>query len=425
MSLAAGAQKPQDTVLQQVDLVTCVQYALKHYPLLQQALLDEKITEHQIKSRLADWYPQLNLNGGYQYNFQLPTGYFNNSYVPSGTRNTSLLGLGLSQNIFNRDVLLASRTAKDVRAESRQITAADKIDVAVAASKAFYDVILTRKQIDVLNEDIVRLERSFKDAYNQYQGGLVDKTDYKRATIALNNSKAEKKRDEELLKARYILLKQQMGYTGTNEIALVYDSVQMESGIYMDTAVTVNFDNRIEYHTLLTQKRLQQANLQYNKWSYYPNLSANGAYNLNFLNNSFSGLYDRSFPNSYASLTLSFPIFQGTKRIQNIRIAELQVQRVDWDIVSLKNEISSQFAQALAVYKGNLNDYYVLKDNLDLAREVFNTIELQYRSGIKTYLDLITAQTDLRTAQSNYSNALYQVLTSKLDVQKALGTIQY
>ena len=85
----------------------------------------------------------------------------------------------------------------------------------------------------------------------------------------------------------------------------------------------------------------------------------------------------------------------------------------------------SQYAQALANYKGVLNDYYVLKDNLQLAQEVFNTIDLQYRSGIKAYLDLITAQTDLRTAESNYSNALYQVLSSKLDVEKAMGTVQY
>ena len=424
-SIVGMAQSATDTLLQNVDLQTVVQYALKNYPLVQQALLDEKITDRQIKSRLADWYPQLNLNGTYQYNFQIPKTYFNNTYVTSGTSHVSLLGLGASQTLFNRDVLLASRTAKDVRLQSKEATVSDKIDVAVDVSKAFYDVILTQKQIDVLNDDIERLERSLKDAYNQYRGGLVDKTDYKRATISLNNSKAEKKSDEELLKAKYAILKQEMGYSGTNDITLDYDSAKMEAGIYADTLAAVDYNNRIEYQSLMTQKRLQIANLQYNKWSYYPTLSANGAYNLNYLNNSFPHLFDQSYPNSYAGLTLSFPIFQGTKRIQNIRIAELQVQRADLDIVNIKNAIHSQYAQALATYKGYLNDYFILKENLELARDVFNTIELQYRSGIKAYLDLITAQTDLRTAQTNYSNALYQVLTSKLDVQKSLGTVQY
>ena len=414
-----------DTLLTDASLQDCIQYAEKHYPQVQQALIDEKITDREIKSKLADWYPQLNLDAAYQYNFQLQKIYFNGTYVTSGTTNSSFAGLGATQNIFNRDVLLASRTAKDVRIQGRQTTTTDKIDVAVNVGKAFYDVLLTQRQIEVLTDDITRLERNLKDSYNQYEGGLVDKTDYKRATISLNNSKAEKRADEELLKAKYAYLKQQMGYTAGNDIHLAYDSVRMEAETYIDTITGVNYENRIEYQSILTQKRLQQANLQYNKWSYYPVVQANGAYNLNFLNNGFSQLYNNSFPNSYAGITLAFPIFQGGKRIQNIRIAELQVQRVDWDIVNLRNTIGSQYAQAMAVYKGNLNNYHVLKENLELARDVFNTIELQYRSGIKAYLDLITAETDLRNAQSNYGNALYEVLSSKLDVQKALGTVQY
>jgi outer membrane protein len=49
---------------------------------------------------------------------------------------------------------------------------------------------------------------------------------------------------------------------------------------------------------------------------------------------------------------------------------------------------------------------------------------LQYRSGVRAYLDVIIAQNDLRTTQLTYFNALYQVLVSKLDVQRALGTVQ-
>jgi outer membrane protein TolC len=175
----------------------------------------------------------------------------------------------------------------------------------------------------------------------------------------------------------------------------------------------------------MTQKRLQQADVKYNKWAYIPTVTAGAGYSLNYFNSRFGNLYNNNYPESYAGLNVSFPIFQGTKRTQNIRIAELQLTRLDWDIVNLQTTISTQYTQALANYKANLNNYYVERDNLGLAREVFATIQLQYNSGIKAYLDLITSDTDLRTAQSNYSNALYQVLSSKLDVEKALGTIQF
>lgn len=424
-SLAVKAQKMPDTVLQQATLPQIVEYALKHYPLIQQAQLDEQITDRQIRSKLADWLPQLNLNANYQNNFQLASFVVNGNVNRSGVYNSSVVGLSLSQNIFNRDVLLASRTKGDALKLSRQYTATDKINLVVNVSKAFYDVLLTQKSIQVLDHDIDRLERNLKDTYNQYQGGLVDKTDYKRATISLNNSKAERKANQEALKARYKTLEELMGHTSRDSIHLIYDSVQMASEIIIDTLQTLDYNKRIEYQSLLTQKKLQQYNLQYEKWSYFPTLTAVGAYNMNYLNNRFSKLYSNNFPNSYAGLQLSFPIFQGTRRTQNIKIAELQVQRIDWDIVNLQNSLSTEYASALATYKANLANYFAQKENLDLATDVYNTIDLQYRSGIKAYLELITAQTDVRNAETNFSNALYQVLSSKLDVQRALGTITY
>ena len=46
-------------------------------------------------------------------------------------------------------MLLASRTATDVRKQIRQITDSNRIGIAAGVGKAFYDVLLTQKQIDV------------------------------------------------------------------------------------------------------------------------------------------------------------------------------------------------------------------------------------------------------------------------------------
>jgi outer membrane protein len=419
------AQKASDTLPPVATVDACVQFALQHYPLVQQAMLDEQITDRQIKSRLAEWYPQIGLNASYQNNFQLPAIAFAGAYDYSGTYNNSSVGLGLTQTLFNRDVLLASRTKRDVLTQSHQMTVSDKIDVTVNVSKAFYDVLLTEQDIKVLDDDIVRLDRNLKDTYNQYQGGLVDKTDYKRATISLNNSKAQRKTDLETLKAKYAVLTQLMGYTGRDSLHLAYDSATMEQEVTMDTTAAPDYNQRIEFQQLMTEKRLQQAEVKYQKWAYIPMVSAGAGYSLNYLNPELGKLYSNNFPTSYAGLTVSVPIFQGTQRTQNIRIAELQLTRIDWDVVNLQTQINTQYAEALATYKSNLNNYYVQRDNLSLAREVFNTIELQYRNGVKAYLDLITSETDLRTAQVNYSDALYLVLSSKLDVEKALGSIKF
>ena len=216
-----------------------------------------------------------------------------------------------------------------------------------------------------------------------------------------------------------------MNYPETGQLNIVYDSTQLENEIVFDTLQVLDYSKRIEYQALQTQLKLQQANVKYNKWSYLPSLSANGAYNSNFLNNSFSKLYNQAYPNSYAGLTLAFPIFQGGKRKYDIKQAESQLKRTDLELVNIKNSMSSEYYNALANYKANLANYFALKENVLLAQEVYDVIRLQYRSGVKTYLEVITSETDLRTAKINYFNSLYLVLSSKIDVQKSLGDIRY
>ncbi|TDE10497.1 TolC family protein [Dyadobacter psychrotolerans] len=402
-----------------------IQYAIKNQPLIQQSVIDERITENTIKSKLADWYPQINFGYNLQHNFIVQTSIIAGNPVKLGVANTSGAQFTVSQAIFNRDVLLAKRSRNDVRLQASQNTSANKTDLAVNVSKAFYDVLATTQQIDVSTEDILRLERSLKDAQNQYKSGITDKIDFKRATISLNNTKAAKKSNEEILKGKVEYLKALMGYPANQELKISYDSLQMERDIQLDTLQSPQITSRIEYQLLSTQKRLLEANLLYNKWSFLPTVSANGAYNFNYLNNSLGELYGNNFPNSFAALTLSLPLYQGGKRKANINSAEWQVKRADLDIKNLQMNVNSEYVNALGYYKGSLANLIAQKENVDLAREVYDVIQLQYKSGIKTYLEVITSETDLRLARINYYNALYQVLANKIDVQRALGQLNY
>src|SRR6267142_6852959 len=242
--LASLAQQEGDT-LKQATLENVVQYALKNYPLIQQSQLDEEITGFAIRSKLADWYPQINFAVNYQRNVQLQTLVTGLGTFKSGTVNTSSPQVYATQNIFNRDVLLAAKTASDVRVNSTQTTTSRKIDVMVNVTKAFYDVLATMQQIKVGLGDVNRLKLSLKTAYDQYEGGIVDKTDYKRATISLSNTQATLKSNQEILKYKSEYLKQLMGYPTDGELKIAYDTLQMENEILIDTTQQVDYSQRI------------------------------------------------------------------------------------------------------------------------------------------------------------------------------------
>lgn len=242
-----------DSLLAEVTLSNAITYAIRRQPAIQQAQLNEEITSARILSKLADWYPQVNFNFNLQHNFIVNKAVIGGNIIKLGASNTSAGQFTATQNIFNRDALLAKRTQGDVLLQSKQATSSDKINLAAGVSKAFYDVLLTMQQIKVAESNIVRIERSLKDAQHQYEAGIVDKIDYKRATITLNNLQASKS-NEDLLLAKLTWLKSLMNYPENSDLHILYDSLQMEQEILLDTTQAPDYTNRIEYQQLQTQK---------------------------------------------------------------------------------------------------------------------------------------------------------------------------
>ncbi len=416
-----------DTISGAITLKQAVEYALRNQPAVRQASIDEQINERDIRIGLSGWLPQLNSSGLYNYYFKgQPQAGSSGANIPSNAgsiRNLSTIGLTASQAIYNADVLLAAKASKYSREYYKENTISSQISVVSDVSKAFFDVLLSQKQLDITNEDITRLQRSLKDATNRYQAGVSDKTDYKQATIALNNSVATRKATEESIKSKTAYLKQIMGVGGNKPIALAYDSTRYEQEAAIDTNQTLDVNNRIEYRLLQSNKALKSLNINYYLYGYLPSVSAVGSYNYAYFAHDFDNLYKNAYPTGYVGLTLNIPIFQGTKRLQNLAKARLQVERADLDIINTTNTINTEYVQALAGYKSNYTSYKLVRENVDLAKDVYKVVSLQYREGVKTYLDVIVAQSDLRTAELNYYNALFQLLASRIDLQKALGTL--
>lgn len=471
---AAGGLKAQvnDSLTRNYTLKQCVDFALRNQPAVRQAAIDEEINERDIRIGLSAWLPQVTTNGSYNRYFQraastVTSGVSNNSAnggttgtgsgtgtgtgtgVGAGTGNGTGNGgtgtssntaqqqqtvVGVAQNvssvtfqasqvIYNSDVWLASKAKRFSRQYYKENTLTNQINVVSDVSKAFFDVLLSQKQLNILNEDIKRLQRSLKDAYSRYQAGVSDKTDYKQATISLNNSLASRKQTQEAVKSKTAYLKQLMGLEPTKYLTLQYDSARFVQEIAIDTNQTLNIENRVEYRQQLTQRSLQSLNVDYYKYGFLPSLSAFGSYNMLYFNDNFNKLYNNNYPTSLAGLSLNLPIFTGTKRLQNLSKARLEVERTNLDIVNTRNVINTEYAQALAEYKSNYTNWILLDQNVAMAKDVYNVVNLQYREGIKTYLDVIVAESDLRTAELNYYNALFQVLSSKIDFEKALGIL--
>ncbi len=214
------AQSPSDIITDSADLNTCLVYAMNHQPLVQQLKINEEISRRDIGIAISDWLPQIDLSGSYQKYVKQPVSIFPDFTDPegpkreitTGVKNTSAIQLNANQTIFNSDVFIAGTSAKYYRLRSRQATQQSRIQIVAQVSKAYYDVLLSDARMDFLEEDFDRQARSLKDARSQYEAGVSDKIDYQRASISLNNIKAEIYGTREEIKGKYAYLKELMGY---------------------------------------------------------------------------------------------------------------------------------------------------------------------------------------------------------------------
>lgn len=435
----AGAQNADTTKARPLTISQCIEYALQHQPGVKRAQLGESIAKTTNDINLSGFLPQVNASANLIHYFQQSSLGSTNTTTTTGTGTTATSSssgrggnsntfspqLSATQNIFNPALAYASKSAPLYIKSAQQVTDSTKIGVVASTSKSFFNLLLTLEQINVLKEDTARLGKNVRDTYHQYKGGIVDETDYEEATISLNNSLAQLKQAKENVVPQYATLKQIMGFPPDSQFNVSFDTTEMIRHIGIDTTLQLQYEKRIEFQALATQKKLQHVQTNYYRMAFLPTVSAFFNYNYGYGSNNFSTLFNTGYPSSLIGLSLNIPIFTGFSRINNVKRSKLEEEVLQQNEIELKSQIYTEYTTALANYKSNLYNLTELQKNVTLAKRTYFVVTLQYKQGIIPYLNVITAESNLITSEISYINALFQLLSSKIDLEKAMGSITY
>lgn len=418
---------------QKLTLDELIKIAYLNQPALRMSMMEREIIDNNVKSSLSGWLPQAGLEADYFRYFEQPVAIFpdfNNpesgavQEVRTGVPFNSNLNFFLNQSIVNNDLFRAKGQANYLRASAEQNLELVKIDLNVNTSKAFYEALLSQEEIRIRQEDIQRQERQLKDARSLYEVGISDNIDYKRASIALQNSRSALFQAKEQFQVSMARLKELAGLPRETQLELDYDLNTLISQVQMDTLEGVDYERRFETQYLISQKNIQEAELAFSRRAFLPNIDAFFNYNIIYQTLDGSQLFNTAFPNSLAGFRMAFPIFQGGRRNFEIRAADLQLRQLEVAQSELQLQINREHQEALSTYKSYLYEWKIQGEIKETAEEIYNTISLQYEEGVKNFLEVIQAETDLRTSRINYINALFRLMASKMDLLRARGEIQ-
>lgn len=449
MQLALAQEKHALTVKQAVD------YAKKNSVQVKNILLDVKLQEETNRQVTANAYPRIDGRIGATYNPNIAVQSFPNFIAlgtygvieaedirnangqqiktPAdlgliqaqfGTKYVANAGVDLSQLLFDGQVFVGLQARETSMQWVRKNVEVTEELIKANVYKVYYQLVVGKTQIGLLDANIARLGKLQNDTRELYKNGFAEKLDVDKVTVQIANLETEKKKALNQISNGYLGLKLLIGMPIKDELVLTdtLSDSQIKDG--MLEASTYNYTDRKEYQYAELGKKLNEYNIKRYKLSQIPTVSLGGSWSKNAQRNTFDffGKGDW-YTFSNISLNISIPIFHGFTTRSKIDEAKLTLQKTVNQMDNLKLTIDNEVETARTNFRTATEAMDYQKQNMKLAEDVYEQTKKKYEAGLGSNTEITATQTDLKSAQTNYINALYDAIVARIDYLKAIGKL--
>ena len=427
--------KAQESKSANYSLQQSIDYAIKNSPNYLNSELDLKNAEYRKKEITGLGLPQVTGSVDLKNYLELPTqllpGQFfgapAGTFIPVrfGTKYNSTAGINASQLIFSSDYIFGLKASTEFINLSKISVTRSKADLVSQVSKAYYTVIINRDRIKLLEANVVRLKKILDDTKAFNKQGFAELIDVERLEVQYNNLITEKDKTVRLIGLSETVLKFQMGYKLSDPITLS-DSLNINTDTFEELSSSkIDITKRPDYQLLKAQQSLLDIDVKRLKWGYMPTLAAYGAYQYNAQREKFDFLDTEQqwFKIALIGATLNLTIFDGFQRHNKIQQAKISSLKNLNTIKTIEQAGELEATVASISYNNAYSSVLVQKKNMILAQHVYDVAQKKYQGGVGTTLEIVNAETSLKEAQTNYYNAVYDMLIAKIDYQKAIGTL--
>lgn len=453
---AIGVQK-------QLKLTDAIQVALANNSEIKRSLLDLKDADEQVRLAWSEVLPEISGTASYTRNLEIPVNFvpaqFFDPDAPSGelvplqfgTDNNWQGGLSVEQTLFRGEAIVGINSSKLYKAAQAENLRATTQQIVTQTRLAYYSVLVAEEQLRLQEATIERLKANLKDNRSRHKAGLIDEYEVLQVRVQLKNQEPQLTQAQYAVEQAYRELKVVLGipldldftikgdlntYEVTSEQALKevnqnIKKVDMMTPFHFNKeadAMDIATDWRGDIRMLETRNDLMDREIRAVKSRFLPTLTAN--YNLNWSaaqagNPVFFGTEDSRARSQTVGVTLSLPIFQGFQRSANLSIAQIEKKDLEEQkraaVRSAKNEIQS----ARESLNQSLETAPAREQALELAREGYERAKARLENGMGSQLDVTNAELQLREAEANYAEMVYNYLSAKAEYDQAIGMVPF
>lgn len=368
-----------------------------------------------IAANIGDTVSQVNLAAyGFQFNvpanlgFAIPTvvGPFNYS-SSQGTLNQSIFDLVQQRNL---------RSAKALEQSSVQ-AAKDARDVVVLAVGGTYlQALAMAARIDAQKAEIENAQAVYNQAKVRKAAGTNAKIDVTRSLVELQTEQQQLTSYAADYRKQLLIIARLTGLPQDREIRLA-DALDDSQTVLPEAseAIQAAFARRSDLQATQTQVRAAELALSAARAERLPTASVSGYYGT-------LGPNPETAHGVFAfTASVNVPIYQGGRIRADIDQASVTLHQREAELADQRGRVEQGVRNALIDLETALGQVKVSANNKQLAADTLAESRDRFAAGVATTLEVVQAQQQLATADSNYVSSLFALNLARLSLAREEG----
>jgi outer membrane protein TolC len=270
----------------------------------------------------------------------------------------------------------------------------------------------------ILLTSLNNLKKMLSDMREINKQGLNEDTDVDQIELTSLNIEDALNTVNRQVDASYDLLKFQMGIPLENKITLKdsLETMLVSIDLVNATSKQLNVKENITYKIMDTQEKFGKLVLKKEISNYLPNLAAFYRHT-EFINQPAFNFT----PKDIIGVTLNVPILSSGQRVVMVQQRKMELDKISISKQKAVEGVKLDYSNALNDMNSTYEKYQNEKRNIDLTKRIYDKTTIKYQEGISSSLDLTQVHNQYLTAQTNYYDAIFKLLTAKNKLDKILN----
>ena len=439
--LISSSLYAQSTDIRIITIDDAIAIALENNYALKQAKNELDLADDLIFSEKADFLPSVSasMNGSRTTGQQFIFDRFSEGLDPFVDISSQSIsgGMNASINLFTgfTNILTLKSSQSNKESREQQYERAKELVIFNTATR-YLQVLLDKELLAIAKQNLETSTTQLEQVQAQVELGA-------RPMVDLFNQEAQVANDELVVTQREntqslnsLLLIRQLEIDPLGTYDFVVPDLTLNDLPWVDFNLKTLVDEALSIRSDILSAEASILSLRYQtqvtKNSLLPTLRASASVSSRYSDQysiagsevSFSDQFFDQQVNRSLGLSFSVPLFNNWNRMYSIQSSQVQLKNAELNLDNSKMQVIQEVTQAYNDYSSYVKQLDASEKSLVASERAFQTQQERYNLGASTLIELTQAQSAFVSAQSSYTQALYNLIFQEKLVDFYLGKLK-